>query len=155
MKKIIVVFSLVSFVFILAFSIGQVTNASNRDSVEMLMPQDDGVPSAESLAAGKAIYEGKGTCSVCHQLTGQGLLPVFPPLAEADYLLADKNRAIHQTMYGSKEPITVNGTTYPGGVMTVIPLTDEEVMHVVNYILNSWGNDGGTVTLDEVKAQRK
>ena len=155
MKKIIVVFSLVSFVFVLAFSIGQVTNASNSESIEMLMPQDDGVPSAESIAAGKAIYEGKGTCSVCHQVTGLGLPPTFPPLAKADYLLADRKRAIKQTMYGAKEPIVVNGNTYPGGMMVIPPLTDEEVRDVVNYILNSWGNGGGEVTIDEVKAERK
>jgi len=154
MKKIIVVFSLVSFVFVLAFSIGQVTNASNSESIEMLMPQDDGVPSAESIAAGKAIYEGKGTCSVCHQVTGLGLPPTFPPLAKADYLLADRKRAIKQTMYGAKEPIVVNGNTYPGGMMVIPPLTDEEVRDVVNYILNSWGNKGGAVTIEEVKAAR-
>jgi nitrite reductase (NO-forming) len=107
------------------------------------------------MMKGKAIYEGKGLCHVCHQISGEGLPPAFPPLANADYLLEDKYRAIRQAMYGSKEPITVNGVTYPGGVMTVVELTDEEVMNVVNYILNSWGNDGGTVTLEEVKAQRK
>jgi len=155
MKKLVVTVSILSFVFMLAFSVGQVTNASNNDSVEMLMPQDDGAPSAESMAAGKAIYEGKGTCSVCHQVTGAGLPPTFPPLANADYLLADKKRAIRQTMYGAKEPITVNGQTYPGGMMVVPELTDEEVRDVVNYILNSWGNKGGTVTLEMVKAERK
>ncbi len=108
-----------------------------------------------SMAAGKAIYEGKGTCAVCHQVTGLGLPPAFPPLAKADYLLEDKDRAIRQTMYGSKEPITVNGTTYPGGIMTVVDLTDQEVRDVVNYILNSWGNDAGFVTIEQVKAQRK
>jgi nitrite reductase (NO-forming) len=155
MKKIIVLLSLVSFVFLLALSVVQVSNASNSDSTEMLFPQDQDAVSAERLAAGKAIYEGKGTCSVCHQLTGTGLPPTFPPLAKADYLLADKKRAIRQTMYGAKEPITVNGVTYPGGLMTVVPLTDQEVVDVVNYILNSWGNNGGIVTLEEVKAERK
>jgi nitrite reductase (NO-forming) len=108
-----------------------------------------------SMAAGKAIYEGKGTCMACHQLNGQGIPPTFPPLANADYLLEDKHRAIKQTMCGSKEPITVNGVTYPGGIMTVADLTDEEVRDVVNYILNSWGNDGGVVTSEDVKAQRE
>jgi mono/diheme cytochrome c family protein len=158
MRKTIVVLSLISFLFLMAFSIGQVTNASNASNTEgnslMLVPQD-GAVSAESLAAGKAIYEGKGTCSVCHQITGTGLPPTFPPLAKADYLLADAKRAIRQTMFGSKSPITVNGSTYPGGLMTVIPLSDQEVVDVVNYILNSWGNEGGTVTLDDVKAERK
>jgi len=154
MKKLFISIIGLSFVVALVLSLAPNTTATESKPITGNSFQDQ-IDLNSSTMKGKAIYEGKGTCSVCHQLTGQGLLPVFPPLAEADYLLADKNRAIHQTMYGSKEPITVNGTTYPGGVMTVIPLTDEEVMHVVNYILNSWGNDGGTVTLDEVKAQRK
>jgi len=155
MKKTIVVLSLLSFLFLMAFSISQVTRASNSDGVELFAPQDGGSLSEKDLAAGKAIYEGKGTCFACHQLTGVGLPPTFPPLAKADYLLADKKRAIRQTMYGAKSPITVNGDTYPGGLMTVTPLTDQEVVDVVNYILNSWGNNGGIVTIDEVKAERK
>ncbi len=157
MKKIIIALSLLSFLFLMAFSISQVTIASNTtvNHTVMLMPQDDGALSAERLAAGKAVYEGKGTCSVCHQPTGVGMPPTFPPLAKADYLLADSKRAIRQTMYGSKEPITVNGTTYPGGIMTIVPLSDQEVTDVVNYILNSWGNKGGVVTLEDVKAERK
>jgi nitrite reductase (NO-forming) len=155
MRKTIVVLSLISFLFVMAFSISQVTNASNADGSELLLVPQDGAVSAESLAAGKAIYEGKGTCSVCHQLTGSGLPPTFPPLAKADYLLADSKRAIRQTMYGATSPITVNGATYPGGIMTKVPLTDEEVRDVVNYVLNSWGNEGGVVTLEEVKAERE
>ncbi len=29
--------------------------------------------------------------------------------------------------------------------------TKEEAVAVINYVLNSWGNDGGMVTLEEVK----
>lgn len=112
-----------------------------------------------NLEKGKEIYEGKGLCHTCHQKDGTGVESNYPPLAGADYLLADKKRAIAQTLQGSSEPITVNGTEYPGGIMgpTVqnVNLTNEEVAAVVNYILNSWGNDGGTVTVadvEEVKA---
>lgn len=154
MKKLIVSFIGLSFLVALVFSLAPNTTANETEPITDATFQEV-VDLNSPMAKGKAIYEGKGTCHVCHQISGQGLPPAFPPLANADYLLEDKHRAIHQTMYGAKEPITVNGTTYPGGVMTVIPLTDEEVMNVVNYILNSWGNDGGTVTLDDVKAQRK
>lgn len=154
MKKLLL--SIISFTFLvaIALSIAPSTTATTYQPAGEFSLQEVTDLNA-SIANGKAIFEGKGTCSVCHQLNGAGLPPAFPPLAGADYLLADKDRAIHQTMYGSKEPITVNGHTYPGGVMTVVDLTDEEVRDVVNYILNSWGNDGGTVTLEEVKAQRK
>lgn len=130
---------------------------SNKDE-QKAAPQEqvDQNQTAElDLSVGEAIYTGKGNCATCHQATGQGLAPTFPPLAGADYLLADKERAIHQTMFGAQEPITVNGVQYPGKVMTVVELTDQEVVDVVNYILNSWGNEAGTVTLEEVKAVRE
>lgn len=154
MKNIIITTITVSFIISLALSLASMRPPEMNPILNSFTVVSD-FNLQESIKAGKAIYEGKGTCATCHQLNGQGLPPAFPPLANADYLLEDKDRAIHQTMYGADEPITVNGKTYPGGIMPKIDLTDEEVRDVVNYILNSWGNDGGIVTIDEVKAQRK
>lgn len=123
-------------------------------------PVAEEAPAEEALdlSAGEAIYTGKGLCMTCHQANGEGMSPSFPPLANADYLLADTKRAIHQTLNGASEPITVNGVEYPGGIMgasvKALNLTDKEVADVVNYILNSWGNNGGTVTEADVAAVR-
>lgn len=106
-----------------------------------------------NLEAGKKVYDAK--CMACHQANGEGLSGTFPPLAASDFLLEDKARAIKTTINGNKEAITVNGVEYPGGTMTVQELTDQEVVDVVNYILNSWGNNGGTVTLEDVKAAKE
>ena len=43
-------------------------------------------------AAGEKIYVSH--CASCHQKTGEGLEGAFPPLAQSDYLMADKERAI-------------------------------------------------------------
>ena len=48
--------------------------------------------------------------------------------------------------------MVVNGVTY-NGTMAPQNLNEQEVVDVMNYILNSWGNDGGEVTLEEVQAQ--
>jgi nitrite reductase (NO-forming) len=50
--------------------------------------------------------------------------------------------------------MVVNGETY-NSIMPPQPVNDEEIRDVMNYILNSWGNNGGEVTLEEVKAQRQ
>jgi len=154
MKNLFVTLIGIIFMAGLSLSIAPILNASTTQPSEINTFQE--VKNLTSpMVKGQAIYEGKGTCYICHQLTGTGLPPAFPPLANANYLLEDKDRAIRQTMYGSTQPITVNGLTYPGGTMTIVELTDEEVMNVVNYILNSWGNNGGTVSLEEVSAQRQ
>ncbi len=153
MKKLVVFFSVMSFAVFAAFLFIRATpeRIITTNDVEFLQ---DVIP-AKAMEAGKAIYNGKGNCFTCHQPTGVGVPGVFPPLAKSDFLLADKKRAIIQTIYGSKTPITVNGIKYPGSIMTNVVMTDQEVMDVVNYTLNSWGNKGGKVTLDEVKAARK
>jgi nitrite reductase (NO-forming) len=153
MKKLVGFFSVMSFAVFAAFLFIQAApeRITTTNDLEFLQ---DAVP-AKAMETGKAIYNGKGNCATCHQATGVGVPGVFPPLAKSDFLLADKKRAIVQTIYGSKTPITVNGIKYPGGIMTNVVMTDQEVVDVVNYILNSWGNKGGVVTLDEVKAARK
>src|SRR5262245_5927052 len=62
------------------------------------------------LARGKATYQ--GTCSTCHQGEGQGLAPVFPPLAKSDFLMADKQRSIRIVLEGLSGEVVVNGTKY-------------------------------------------
>lgn len=100
-------------------------------------------------AAGEKVYI--SNCASCHQKTGNGLEGAFPPLAQSDYLLADKERAIQIAANGMDGPIVVNGVEYIA-LMSPQGLTNEEVKDVVNYILNSWGNDGGEVTLSEVES---
>ena len=153
MKKVVVFFSTMSLAVFAAFLFIQATSGRVIPNDNLGFPQD-AVP-VKSLEAGKAIYNGKGNCFACHQPTGVGVPGVFPPLAKSDFLLADKKRAIVQTIYGSKKPIKVNGLDYPGSIMTNVVMTDQEVVDVVNYVLNSWGNKGGVVTLAEVKAVRK
>lgn len=102
-------------------------------------------------SAGEEVY-GR-TCKACHQATGKGIPSAFPPLAGSDYLLADKNRAIKTVIEGLTGEITVNGNTF-NGTMTPQAISDQEIVDVLNYVLNSWGNEGGEITLEDVAAQK-
>jgi nitrite reductase (NO-forming) len=121
----------------------------NTDNTEVATDTPATAATAD-FSAGQEIFKAK--CMVCHMENGEGVSGTFPPLAKSDYLLADKKRAILQTLQGAKSPIIVNGTEYTGGVMTIVELEEQQTADVVNYILNSWGNAGGTVTIDDVKA---
>lgn len=102
----------------------------------------------ESMARGAVIYE--DFCMNCHMPNGEGAPGAFPPLAGADYLLNKRNESIHAVKYGLSGEIVVNGATYYGA-MAALGLSDAEVADVMNYILNSWGNeDGKIVTPSEV-----
>ncbi len=105
-----------------------------------------------SAERGKEIY--LRNCISCHMEQGEGLEGIFPPVAKSDYMLADKKRAIQQTLYGVTGEMTVNGKSY-NGEMNAYDLTDEQTSDLMNYIFNSFENKGGVITPADVKAARK
>lgn len=121
-------------------------------------PKEVVAESTVDVSKGKPVYD--QNCAACHQANGEGITGAFPTLKGADFLENDKATIIKIALNGSKDengnpvPITVNGTEYPGGAMAVNHIPDEDAVEVVNYILNSWGNNYGTVTLDDIKAHR-
>ncbi len=106
----------------------------------------------ERIKMGESIYA--SNCAACHQPDGTGVPKAFPPLAKSDYLNKDPKRAISAILNGLSGKITVNGQEYDS-VMPAVALDDEKVANVVTYIMNSWGNKGGEITPEEVKAARK
>lgn len=127
---------------------GGKNGTTNDNSVGPAEPAQSFVPTAEQMAAGEKIFLEK--CKVCHQPDGKGLKPAFPPLAGSDYLLSDKKRAVAQALNGSNMEIIVNGIAYKG-LMPPQVATHEEAVNVINYVLNSFGNNGGYIGIDEVK----
>jgi nitrite reductase (NO-forming) len=103
---------------------------------------------AQQMQAGEVLF--KGTCSTCHQESGQGLPNVFPPLAKSDFLLSDKNRAIGIVLNGLSGPVTVNGAQYNSVMPPMSQLNDDEIADILTYALNSWGNSDGVVTAADV-----
>lgn len=93
-------------------------------------------------------------CGVCHQADGQGVEGAFPPLAGSRFLLENPERTIDIVLHGLEGPIRVD-EFFEGAMPPVNYLTDEQVAAIMNYVLNSWGNDGGTVTPEEVAERRE
>ena len=105
-----------------------------------------------SMARGKEVYV--AYCISCHMEQGNGIENVYPPLGKSDYLMRDKKRSIQQVLNGTNGEMTVNKKIY-NTPMSGFDLTDEQVSDVLNYIRNSWGNKGGAIKAEEVKAARK
>lgn len=108
------------------------------------------VPSGQ-IERGRLLYAAH--CLVCHQVTGLGTPGTFPPLAKSDFLAQNRRGAILAVVGGLNGPITVNGRKYHGA-MPPANLNDAEAADVITYVLNSWGNGGGSVKAEEVKAVR-
>ncbi len=106
----------------------------------------------QQIAAGEVLFQ--GTCSTCHQANGAGLLGVFPPLAQSDYLMADKTRSIAIVINGLTGPVTVNGLEYISVMPPMSQLNDDEIANILTYVRNAWGNEGEAVSAAEVASVR-
>ena len=115
-------------------------------------PEIAGITKEIQIERGKKVF--LSACFACHQANGQGLPGIFPPLAGSDFLKADKERAIHAVAKGLSGPITVNGKTY-NNIMPPQDFNDEQLADALTYVMNSWGNDFGTVSAADVKRIRQ
>lgn len=110
-------------------------------------------PLEDSIADGSEIYQ--DFCVQCHLDNGKGIENTFPPLANSDYLINNLEASIRGVKYGMRGEISVNGKTY-NGVMINQGLDEEEVADVMNYILNSWGNEAEEqLTISQVMSIKK
>lgn len=118
---------------------------------------------SEQINSGKEIYmkaaPGGGLCFTCHQPNGQGIAGQFPPLANSDWVLGDKERLIKISIYGLMGEIEVNGVKYNNVMVPPgIPpgsLTDNQIADVLTYIRNDWGNSASSVSAEEVATVRE
>ena len=108
--------------------------------------------SDDQMKRGAAVYA--RTCIACHQPTGMGLPPVFPPIANAPIVVGNPELPIKFILQGLMGPITVNGTTYNSMMPPVAGVTDADVADVLTYVRQSFGNKGNPVSADQVKAIR-
>jgi cytochrome c oxidase subunit 2 len=98
---------------------------------------------------GEKVYA--ANCLACHQATGKGVPPAFPPLDGSKVVLGPKDRQIDTVL---------NGVVKDGKPTQMLPfgkqLNDVEIAAVITFTRNNWGNKTGeAVQPAEVKAQRK
>ena len=90
-------------------------------------------------------------CVVCHQATGKGTPPAFPPLDGSKVVLGPKEGQIHTVLDG----VVKNGAP-TAMVAWSKQLNDTEIASVITYTRNNWSNKTGEVIQPaEVKALRK
>ena len=111
-------------------------------------------PSSTSAAnRGKDLYISQ--CSACHQVNGEGLPDVFPPLKGSGVVNKDDPaKHIHVVLYGMQGGCA-GGVVY-GAVMPpfAATLSDADIAEIIDYERSSWGNHGKPVAAAQVAAER-
>jgi cytochrome c oxidase subunit II len=106
-------------------------------------------PAAEGAAApaaapapgdGQKVYNTQ--CGACHQANGTGMPPSFPSLVGSALVNGPAEAHIQMTLKGKNL------------MPPFAHLSDADLAAAISYERTSWGNSGGPVTVEQVKAQR-
>ena len=103
----------------------------------------------ELVKRGEQVYA--KNCVACHQATGKGTPPAFPPLDGSKVVLGPKDAQIATVLNG----VVKNGV--PTAMVAFgKQLNDVELAAVLTFTRNTWGNKtGDAIQPAEVKALRK
>jgi len=110
---------------------------------------------------GEKIYS--TICIACHQINGQGLKMLAPPLVDSEWVTGSEKRLIALVLDGMIGPVTVNGKVYTvPEVAPIMPglrinpeLDDEKIAGILTYVRNTWGNSAPPVSQKAVADFRK
>ena len=103
---------------------------------------------AELSERGEGVYQ--KNCVACHQMSGEGLPPIFPALAGSDIVMFDKNRNVEILMEG------VQGAAMQSFANQ---LYEVDMAAVITYTRQAWGNaengDGAYVVPSDIVEYKK
>ena len=94
-------------------------------------------------------------CAACHQLSGEGVVGVFPPLRGDPVVTApDPTEHIRVVLDGLSDKV-IGGVAYAAAMPGFgSQLSDEQVAAVLSHERSSWSNAAPAVTSDEVASVR-
>ncbi len=148
----------VFFIAILIATLSGCGGSTQDSEVDKQTLPDTEIEPAQPKAATASAHPGKkvfdSVCLACHMANGTGVPGMYPPLAKTEWVNGDKKRLIQVTIQGLSGKIEVNGVTYNNIMPPNSHLSDQEIADVLTYVRQSFGNDAGEVTVEEVQRVR-
>lgn len=112
-----------------------------------------GEPSASKDAAALGVY--MTYCSTCHGASGTGVAHTIPALAGNSNVIAkDARNLIHILHNGARTPTLEERQPYVMPAYKEI-LTEEQMIALINYLRQSWGNQAAPITPKEYQEVTK
>jgi mono/diheme cytochrome c family protein len=110
---------------------------------------EDEITFKRYYTTGSVIYQTK--CQNCHGKEGQGLSTLMPSLADTAFLKANKASLACFVKYGIKGKLLIINKKAFEGDMPLTDLAPIEIAEVLTYVTNSFGNNMGIVTAQQVE----
>ncbi|WP_273690075.1 c-type cytochrome [Ketogulonicigenium vulgare] len=95
-------------------------------------------------------------CAACHGLSGEGIPGMIPAFAGNPSMLTnDATNVIHALLMGARAPATESLATAAGMPSFAWKMSDAEIVEILDFVRNSWGNSAAAVSIDEVEVLRE
>lgn len=95
-----------------------------------------------------------GNCVGCHQASGAGMPPVYPPLRDSPFVTGDPTRLVRILLHGLEGEVEVDGVTYRG-VMPAAPIrSDADLALLATWLRTQWGHASSAVSTEFVARVR-
>lgn len=134
-------------------------NAKAKAATVDLTTMNEEQQLAYLMKHGENVYKTGGSsgvaCLTCHQATGQGMPPAFPPLVGQKEHMGNCKEHAALIINGLSGKITVDGIEYNGVMPPQANMSDLDIAAVTTYVRMSWGNDYGMCLPEAAAAARK
>ncbi|MFC0319164.1 MULTISPECIES: c-type cytochrome [Olivibacter] len=111
------------------------------------------IKKAQFFTNGKSLFATK--CANCHGSEGEGLGNLYPPLTDTTFLYTMRKELPCIVKYGLHEELTIENRKFDTEMPANPTLTDQEIAYILTYVGNSFGNDLGFVSTEEVAVHLK
>lgn len=108
---------------------------------------------AQYMTNGQSLY--KKHCENCHGGKGEGLGKLYPPLTDEKYLKDNRDKLPCFIKHGMSGEITIHGQKYDGTMPENPQLSAVEIAYILTYIGNTFGNEMGLFSFEEVNKSLK
>lgn len=103
---------------------------------------------AQFFTNGKSLFAAK--CENCHGTNGEGLGNLYPPLTDTIFIRTHRGELACIVKYGLHKELKVANRIFDTEMPANPTLTNQEIAYILTYVGNSFGNDLGLVSKEEV-----
>ena len=113
----------------------------------------DEIKKAQFYTNGKTLYT--NNCGNCHGEKGDGLGKLYPPLSDTTSIAQKRRQLACIVKYGMHETLNIGQQTFDTEMPGSPQLSQQEIAYILTYVGNSFGNDLGLISTEEVEASLK
>ena len=108
---------------------------------------------AGRVRAGERVYA--AVCAACHQLDGNGMRGLAPPLRDAEWVTGVPEHLIKIALHGVSGPIEAAGEQWNREMPGQGHLEDEDLANALSYLRRAFGHRGSLIDKADIAAARK